>query len=29
LSDVGEYRFAGFFLTLLRHAPMPWVAVHF
>ncbi len=28
--DAGECRFAGFFFTLLlRHVPMPWVAVHF
>src|SRR5258706_16442461 len=28
--DAGECRFAGFFFTLLlRHAPTPWVAVHF
>jgi hypothetical protein len=28
--DAGEYRFAGFFFSLLlRRAPMPAVAVHF
>jgi hypothetical protein len=27
--DAGECRAGFFFTLLLRHAPMPWVAVHF